>query len=58
MKIKNTSILLSRDEGVYVKFQIIPPATPCKFEVKFVFYDVKKGIPVEGIEMEVIARSK
>lgn len=40
VSIKNNSLILSKDEGMYVKFTINPPKTPCKLKVKLVIYDV------------------
>ncbi|CAK55683.1 unnamed protein product (macronuclear) [Paramecium tetraurelia] len=45
--------ILSKDEGMYVKFTITPPSTPCKINVKFVIEDIITQLPVEGIEMEI-----
>ncbi|CAD8048876.1 unnamed protein product [Paramecium sonneborni] len=53
IQIKNYSLILSKDEGMYVKFAITPPQTPCKLKVKFVIEDIITSLPVEGIEMEI-----
>lgn len=53
ISIKNNSLILSKDEGMYVKFTITPPSTPCKINVKFVIEDIISQFPVEGIEMEI-----
>ncbi|CAD8043788.1 unnamed protein product [Paramecium primaurelia] len=53
ISIKNNSLILSKDEGMYVKFTITPPTTPCKINIKFVIEDIITQLPVEGIEMEI-----
>lgn len=41
VRIINSSIILQKEEGMYVRFQIIPPESGCILNVKLVFFDVK-----------------
>lgn len=41
IRIINSSIILQKEEGMYVRFQIIPPESGCILNVKLVIFDVK-----------------
>ena len=58
IRIINSSIILQKEEGMYVRFQIIPPESGCILSVKLVIFDVKQKLPVEGVEMEIEVRPK
>ena len=58
IRIINSSIILQKEEGMYVRFQIIPPESGCILNVKLVIFDVKQKLPVEGVEMEIQVRPK
>jgi hypothetical protein len=54
LEVITPTLLLGKDEGMYIKLRFKAPQTPSKFKIKLVLIEKKNNEPKEGIEIEFI----